>query len=165
MPGKAPRCRLSAQRSLIAAAETCISRPYINFWLRWNTAHNSEGRSRRRENSRRARARLDAPGAIAGSGSHGIWGRPGFGSSGSSRTCHRSRRSGRAVRPALGAAGGDVGKSPLLVRGHHPLAVFREVLGTELADDVRQLDLPPSRGKRGVSAMAGPPSSKRPSVV
>src|ERR1700734_1863111 len=49
-----------------------------------------------------------------------------------------------AVEPSpqfFGAAGGNVGKC-LLVRGHHPLAVFREVLGNELADDVRQLDLP-----------------------
>ena len=41
--GAAPRCRLSAQRSMTALAETCISRPYINFWSQRNAVRNSEG--------------------------------------------------------------------------------------------------------------------------
>ena len=40
--GSAPRC-FSAQRSLTAAAETCISMPYSNFWLRRNTGNAGQG--------------------------------------------------------------------------------------------------------------------------
>src|SRR5271156_440393 len=58
-----------------------------------------------------------------------------------------------AVEPSpqfSSAAGRDVGKC-LLVRGHHPLAVLSDVLGTESADDVRQLDVRLGRAKAGIN--------------
>src|ERR1700677_3528203 len=58
-----------------------------------------------------------------------------------------------AVEPSpqlFRAAGGDVGKC-LLMRGQHSLAVLRGVLGTELADDVRQLDLPLGGANAGIN--------------
>src|ERR1700733_16161521 len=58
-----------------------------------------------------------------------------------------------AVEPSpqlSSAASGDVGKC-LLVRGHHPLAVLSGVLGTELADDVRQLDAPLRGANAGIN--------------
>src|SRR5208337_2906040 len=48
------------------------------------------------------------------------------------------------------AAGGDVRKR-LLLRGHHPVAVLGDVLGTESADDVGQLDVGLGRVNAGIN--------------
>src|SRR5271165_1502276 len=58
-----------------------------------------------------------------------------------------------AVEPSpqlSSTAGGDVRKSSLL-RGHHPVAVSGSVLGTEPADDVRQLDIRLGRANAGIN--------------
>src|SRR5262249_31732779 len=58
-----------------------------------------------------------------------------------------------AVEPSpqlSSAAGSDVGKC-LLLRGHHPVAVLCGILGTELADDVRQLNVPLRGANAGIN--------------
>ena len=139
MPGSAPRCRFSAQRSLTAAAETCISMPYSNFWLRRNTAqlrgHGHDGV----KIGARQQLGLTLFEPLPGLGSVAFGACP---VPAAVVVPERVVAVVAAVEPSpqlWRAAGGDVRKC-LLLRGHHPVAVLRSVLGTEPADDVRQLD-------------------------
>ena len=164
MPGSAPRCRFSAQRSLTAAAETCISMPYSNFWLRRNTVQTARARSRRRENRRTATARLDALRATAGPGFRGIWGMPGSGSSGSARTCRGSRRSGRAVPPALACSRRRCPKVPSSARASSGGRI-EKCIGDRTGGRRPPTRRPPLAGERGDQPRLGLLPSKRPSVV